>query len=184
MRYSGFVPVAFLALTSAACADRPTEPITPAEGPPAQTLNGALVTSIQGDIGPGSSYEILVPSTWNGRLVLYAHGYVDPADEGDVFNPFEREIFPLLPAMGYAVAYSSYSRKGLAVKDAMQRTKQLRGVFATQVAEPARTYLVGGSMGALVAVGLAERFPTHYDGVLAACGMVEARRRRSTTSPT
>jgi pimeloyl-ACP methyl ester carboxylesterase len=137
-----------------------------------RTTTGELFTSIRGDIGPGSSYEILVPAAWNGVLVLYAHGYVDPQDEGDVFNPMERNIFPLLPTMGYAVAYSTYSQKGLAVKDAMQRTKQLRGVFATEVGEPARTYLVGGSMGGLVAIGLAERFPEHYNGVLTACGMV------------
>jgi pimeloyl-ACP methyl ester carboxylesterase len=173
MRNSGFVSVIVLGLLLAACGDRPTEPEPGLDlDPLARTVTGDLFTSIRGDIGPGSSYEILVPVAWNGTLVLYAHGYVDPHDEGDVFNPMERDIFPLLPAMGYAVAYSTYSQKGLAVKDAMQRTKQLRGVFVTEVGEPTRTYLVGGSMGGLVAVGLAERFPKHYDGVLAACGMV------------
>ena len=30
----------------------------------------------EGEIGPGSSYEIDVPTNWNGALVVYAHGIV------------------------------------------------------------------------------------------------------------
>src|SRR6476619_5383064 len=30
----------------------------------------------EGELGPGSSYEIDVPAAWNGGLVLYAHGLV------------------------------------------------------------------------------------------------------------
>ena len=153
-----------LVLTSfawVACVEQPAAPISESE----------IRASIYGEIGPGSSYEILVPPEWNGSLGLYAHGYVDPAGV-DPLTPFERALLPALPAMGYAVAYSTFSENGLAVKDGMQRTKQLRGIFAAQVGEPQRTYLVGGSMGGLIALGLSERFPQHYDGVLALCGLV------------
>jgi pimeloyl-ACP methyl ester carboxylesterase len=96
---------------------------------------------------------------------------VDP-EETDPLTPMERAILPLLPAQGFAVAWSSYSENGLAVKDGAQRTKQLRGIFAAAVGEPDRTFLVGGSLGGLVALRLGERFPRHYDGALALCGMV------------
>lgn len=127
--------------------------------------------SIVGEIGPGATYEIVVPPVWNGDLVLYAHGYVDPAGT-EPLTPEEQALLPLLPAQGYALAWSSYSENGLAVKDGAQRTKQLRGIFAAEVGEPARTFLVGGSLGGLVALDLAERFPRHYDGALTLCGMV------------
>jgi hypothetical protein len=37
--------------------------------------NGTNV--LQGTLG-GASYIIVVPSNWNGKLVLYSHGYVFP----------------------------------------------------------------------------------------------------------
>jgi len=159
-------------LALAACTEQPLqpEPTLPAESPEAG-LAGDVATTFSGDIGPGSSYEILVPPIWNGDLVLYAHGYVDPAG-GDPLTDSEQALLSSAPEMGYAVAYSTYSRDGLVLKDAMQRTKQLRGIFVSRVGKPNRTYLVGASMGGLVAVGLAERFPEHYDGTLAVCGMV------------
>ncbi len=43
----------------------------------AVVAGGAAAQShYEGAIGPGSSYEIDVPATWNGDLVIYAHGIV------------------------------------------------------------------------------------------------------------
>jgi pimeloyl-ACP methyl ester carboxylesterase len=169
MRYSGFVTLLLVGVTLSACSDEaPLAPDFAFSSHPAVPVPDA---SIVGDIGPGASYEIIVPPVWNGDLVLYAHGYVDPAGT-DPLTDAERAMLPLLPAMGYAVAWSTYSENGFAVKDGVQRTKQLRGVFADAVGKPERTYVVGGSLGGLVALALAERFPQHYDGVLAVCGMV------------
>ena len=111
-------------------------PLTPPDLEPSTLAAGiAPNASIVGEIGPGASYEIVVPPVWNGDLVLYAHGYVDPA-ETDPLTPVERAMLPLLPAQGYAVAWSSYSENGLAVKDGAQRTKQLRGIFASSDGRP------------------------------------------------
>lgn len=128
---------------------------------------------VEGEIGPGAVYSIAVPDDWNGDLVLYAHGFIDP--EAPIALPTADDILPLrdlLLANGYAMAYSSYSQNGLAVKDGAQRTKQLRGIFAATFSKPDRTFLVGHSLGALVCVNLAEKHPQHYDGVLAISGML------------
>jgi pimeloyl-ACP methyl ester carboxylesterase len=78
-----------------------------------------------------------------------------------------------LGAQGYAVAASAYSRNGFAVKDGTQRTHQLRGLLAAQLPAPAeRSFLMGHSLGAAVALDLAERYPSQYDGALLMCGMV------------
>ena len=130
-------------------------------------------THFEGAIGPGSTYEIDVPPGWsNGSLVLYAHGLI-PADQ-PLASPSQLPEHVLvrnaLLASGFAVAASSYSSNGWALADAVRRTHQLSGIFTDKVGVPRRTYVVGASMGALVAVKLAETHPDQYDGALAMCG--------------
>jgi pimeloyl-ACP methyl ester carboxylesterase len=126
---------------------------------------------VDGRTGPGSTYRLYMPADWNGNLVVYAHGIIPPfvpaalAEESD-------SIARIFGEGGYAVALSSYSETGLAVKDGVQRTHQLRGLFASRFGKPARTYLAGRSLGGYVVTALAERYPRQYDGVLPFCGVV------------
>ena len=78
----------------------------------------------------GVTYKIKVPVNWNEKLLMYAHGYVrnDPPN----LVPFEIEIIfgnsileEGLLARGYALAASSYSSAGWAVKDGIKDTKKL-----------------------------------------------------------
>lgn len=131
-------------------------------------------TTIGGTIGPGSQYEIAMPTgSWNGELVVYAHGMVSPSDPVALPNNasfyFLREA---LTSQGFALIYSSYSENGYAVKDGMQRTHQLRGIFTSKVRRPKRVYLVGSSLGGQIAVMLAEKYPSQYDGVLSISGLL------------
>jgi pimeloyl-ACP methyl ester carboxylesterase len=129
-------------------------------------------THFEGDIGPGSTYEIDVPAIWNHSLVLYAHGLVQA--DLPVVSPSELPEFDAirtaLLSSGFAVAASSYSSNGWALADAVRRTHQLSGIFRTLVSAPRRTLLMGASLGALVAVKLAETHAREYDGALALCG--------------
>ena len=125
-----------------------------------------------GAIGPGSLYEIDVPANWNGNLVVYAHGLV-PAD-APVVPPTNQDGFSqvraTLLAGGFAVAASSYSSNGWALADAVRRTHQLSGLFASKVGHPHLTFLMGHSLGALAITKLVETHPGQYDGALAICG--------------
>ena len=129
---------------------------------------------ITGNGQDGSSYEIAVPAQWNGDLVLYAHGINDPQEplvvpsQDSDFAPFRDGLV----ALGYAVASSSWSTNGYAVKDGVQRTHQLKGIFVSQFGKPNRTILIGKSLGGLVVVKLAEQYPSQYDGVLSLCGAI------------
>ena len=135
-----------------------------------ETVGG--VRSVEGTVGNGARYALFVPETWNGQLVLYSHGYRDPDTPVDLRD---QDNLPLLRDRliedGYAVGYSSFSENGFAVKDGMQRTEQLRGIFASHFGTPTQTLLMGHSLGGLIALGLAERFPQHYDGALVMCGI-------------
>ena len=129
---------------------------------------------IEGAIGNGSFYVIDVPQPWGGDLIVYAHGIVDPA--APIALPTTQDGFAALRdawlAQGKAVAASSYSENGYALKDAAHHTSQLTGLFSDQIGRPDRVYLVGHSLGAMAALMLAEQHPHQYDGALVMCGFV------------
>jgi hypothetical protein len=128
---------------------------------------------IDGVTADGALYRFLVPSPWNGQLVVYAHGYVPAGSPLALPNtPIELAAFQAITSQGFAVAMSSYAENGWAVKNGAQTTHQLRGLFASKVSNPTRTYLVGTSEGGLIAVDLTESFSGQYDGTLAICGVV------------
>jgi pimeloyl-ACP methyl ester carboxylesterase len=138
---------------------------------------------VEGKTGPGSEYLIYVPEGWNGDLVLYAHGYTDPAlPVGIPSIPEYPEQLALLrdgllcPIPGvkgsYALAVSSFSENGYAIKEGYQSTHQLGKLFNSYFRQPDTTYVMGSSLGGLITVMLAEKFPSQFGGALAMCGPV------------
>ncbi len=118
----------------------------------------------------GSQYELAMPDTWNGILVVYAHGIVDP--QAPVALPAVTGLRDGLLANGFAMAYSSFDDNGYALKDGIQRTHQLKALFTAHFSPPKKTILMGHSLGGLVVLALAEEYPNQYDGALPMCGVV------------
>lgn len=142
--------------------------IAPAPTQPPQTIT----QTFSGNAG-GALYQFIVPQPWNGQLVLYAHGYAEVSTPIALPNtPAEQQIYQALTSQGFALAITSYSQNGWAVKEGSQDVHDLQELFAAKVGRPLRTYLVGVSMGGLIAIDLAERFPGRYDGALSICGVV------------
>jgi pimeloyl-ACP methyl ester carboxylesterase len=126
-----------------------------------------------GTADDGSIYQFVVPTKWNHQLVLYAHGIVDPQEP--IALPTDSGFTELRDALvveGFAVGYSSFAANGFAIKEGVRDTDQLRSEFAKLVGEPAKTLLVGVSLGGAVVLDLAESFPRKYDGVLPMCGLI------------
>jgi pimeloyl-ACP methyl ester carboxylesterase len=156
-RFSGFAPAVLAGIVLALAAPQ-----------------ARAQSHFEGDIGPGSSYEIDVPATWNGALVLYAHGLIQaglPVAPPSALPEFAALRTALLSS-GFALAASNLSNNGWALADAVRNTNQLTGIFKSKVGAARRTFLMGASMGALVAVKLAETQAKQYDGALALCGPV------------
>ena len=119
----------------------------------------------------GVTYKIKVPVNWNGKLLMYAHGYV--RNDPPTLVPFETEIIfgdsileEGLLARGYALAASSYSNAGWAVKEAIKETKKLTEYFAKRVRKPEHTILWGSSMGSVVTLKSIEEYADIYDGAI------------------
>jgi pimeloyl-ACP methyl ester carboxylesterase len=176
------IPLACLAFSTSSCARRsPMAPDATRATSAASAHLGAgaprvnAETTLEGDIGPGAHYVISVPENWNGDLVLYAHGYTAPIFAVGL-PPGEEVLVDGLRTIalqgGFAFAYSSYSQTGLGLKDAAQRTDQLANVFGARVDKPHRTFLIGTSFGALVALKLVEDHPERFAGLLTLSGML------------
>jgi pimeloyl-ACP methyl ester carboxylesterase len=149
----------------------PTSPDADVEsGVEAAAVPAATWASVVDGEDGGGVYRLMVPAPWNGDLVVLAHGYVDPDSAVRLPAADFAAFADSVGRRGFAVAFSSYSENGSAIKDGAERTHALTDVFTGQFGAPGRVLLGGQSMGGLVALDLAERFPTQYSGVYSFCG--------------
>ena len=132
--------------------------------PALEPLAGARVET--GRLG-GSVYQIEVPDDWNGRLVLYMHGFQGLAPQVSVQPPAIRAY---LVRHGYAWAASSFSSSALIPGRAADETAALWDFFAQTHGRPERSYIMGESMGGSATMIAAERYGDRFDGALALCG--------------
>ena len=144
---------------------------------PVQAADSSFAVVTQHGVSNGAQYAMFLPAVWNGRLIVYAHGFIDPAAPialpdvapADV-APWVVQLRETLLSQGYAVAYSSYAQNGWAVQDGAARTHELRDLFIQSFGPPTQVYVMGRSLGALITVDLAENFPSAYQGALSLCG--------------
>ncbi|MBL0076567.1 MAG: alpha/beta hydrolase [Rhodocyclaceae bacterium] len=137
---------------------------------------------VLGGLYGGAAYRIEVPkSNWNGKLVMYAHGYVGTDKELKVLNPPIRRH---LIDNGYAWAASSFSKNYYDVRAGIEDTNALALAFTRIAAEngrvlaaPDKIYIVGRSMGGHIAAAAIEpetlasaHHKVRYDGALPLCG--------------
>jgi hypothetical protein len=136
------------------------------KAPDFQPLAGAKANF--GRLG-NAVYRIEMPESWNGSLVLWAHGFRGFGTEVSVTSPPQalRETF--LKA-GYAWAASSYSENGYTPGVGADDTLALKRFFETRYGRPKRTYIGGESMGGNVVALELENYPAEFDGALALCG--------------
>jgi pimeloyl-ACP methyl ester carboxylesterase len=99
----------------------------------------------------GSNYRVEVPANWNGKLVMYAHGF---AGNGAALGVSNVSIRRHLIQNGYAWAASSYSKNYYDVRAGVEDTNALALAFndiasraGRTLAAPSRIYIMGHSMG-------------------------------------
>jgi len=143
------------------------------------TVNGAAQVGpidTSGEIN-GAPYRIVVPATWNGTLLVYAHGYRDKADHPGEVDNRNPDIAPnaalatALLAQGYALAGSAYRDNGWEVEGGVHDTKDLAVYFRDNIGSPDRTIIWAFSMGTVIGFQSMERFGGIFDGALCACAV-------------
>lgn len=117
----------------------------------------------------GAGFRVEVPAGWNGRLVLWAHGFRGAGLELTVDN---HPLRPWLITNGYAWAASSFATNGYDPAQGVKDTHDLALLFNGLVGRPEVTYITGASMGAHVAAASVEQYPDAYDGAMPICGVV------------
>lgn len=120
----------------------------------------------------GGLYRIEIPATWNGELMLSAHGFVTNAGpQGARLRVGTPAIREHLLEQGFAWAASSYRCNGYVPGVGLQDTMALTDLFTTfnGGTAPRRVYLTGTSMGGHVTLLGMHEFPTQFAGALAMC---------------
>lgn len=192
-RFAWGVAAIGLALTGCGGSDDPVaEPPRPQDARaftplqaslPFNALAGAPQAQRWWGVHEGAGYRIEVPAQWNGRLVMYAHGYAGTGPDLTVSNPAIRRH---LLEQGYAWAASSYTKNYYDVRAGVEDTNALALAFTDIAARngrslpaPSKTYIVGVSMGGHVAAAAvdAENIQTaqhkvRYHGAVPMCGVL------------
>jgi pimeloyl-ACP methyl ester carboxylesterase len=115
----------------------------------------------------GAVYQIEMPNKWNGRLLLYMHGFEELGSTARATAPDFRRY---LIGHGYAWGASSFSSTGLIPGRSADETAALWDYFARKYGRPKFTYVSGLSMGGMSTHIAAERYANRFDGALALCG--------------
>ena len=156
--------------------------MTPAQG---DTVDVTATSRWSGVLG-GAAYRVEVPANWNGKLVMYAHGYAGEGSALTISNPSIRRH---LIEQGYAWAASSYSKNYYDVRAGVEDTNALAQAFNTiaiangrPLKKPSKIYITGHSMGGHITAAAVEQetldtanHKVHYDGAVPMCGVVGDR---------
>ena len=140
------------------------------------SVYGQLDCSIEGIQDSGSVYCIVKPDAYNGRLVIWAHGFQDAGTPVGI--PLNQLCFDdvctydILNGMGFAFATNSYSVTGLAVVEGIEDILDLVNIFSDHYGAPERIYVVGASEGGLITTLLTEDYPEIFDAGYALCGPI------------
>ena len=131
-------------------------------------LPAAAVQEITDVLPSGAHVRVAVPDGWQAgdTLLLYQHGFdMDPDD-----NPDLGPLRDLQLAQGYAIAASGYAQSGWALFSAAQDNRDLVTYVSERFGAPGKLVTMGGSMGGLIALKLAEsRGFEQTAGVYALC---------------
>jgi hypothetical protein len=127
---------------------------------------------VTGKLANGTTWVAEYPSSWNGTLVLYSHGYgaLTAADAPD--TPTQNAML----AAGFAIAGSSYDPNGsqwalnTAVSDQFGALAAVESTVLPR--SPSRVLAFGTSMGGLVSALEAQDGAGKISGALTTCGVV------------
>ena len=112
---------------------------------------------------------------FNGTLVVYAHGYVNPQEPIELPGEELAAFWPVVEILledGMAFATTSCSKNGYAIEQCGDNINDLVAFVKDQTPPGLlqKVFVAGASEGAGVATMLVEKYSDIYDGALTLCG--------------
>jgi len=134
------------------------------------TIAQSLIAKIDTGSIDGAAYKILFPQNWQGKLVMYAHGYgfMGSQPRQSASPMFNESMKPFLER-GFAVAASDYAFQGFALPQGVDDTEALRKYFYKKYGKPDSVFMAGHSMGGGITLATIENFGQYYNGGLPLC---------------
>ena len=178
-RVAATVLLASSALVLAACGSSTSDVPRARQVTPDVAFTGCDVVACSDTLN-GAAFTIELPTTWNGTLLLYSHGYRNAQPVPPNFDPVsttaaaasDEETARTLLSQGYALAGSAYKSNGWAVADGVTAAEDLYAYFSQKIGTPFRTIVWGDSLGGLITQTIAEKHPEWVDGAAPLCGAV------------
>lgn len=127
---------------------------------------------ITGTLSDGATYVIDFPAAWNGALLLYSHGYVNPGAPNPALDVSDPYTSAYTLAAGFALAGSSYASTGWAVHEAIPDQIATLDVFESMFGTPAQTIAWGHSLGGEVTAALVQAYPDRFAAAQPMCGVL------------
>jgi pimeloyl-ACP methyl ester carboxylesterase len=160
-------------------AQAPFSQLVETEVPGGRELKGLVAVEVDGK--PADKRFVLrTPSTWNGSLVIGAHGGGGGNNfdrQGSVIGTDETALDDVIGryALSKGFVYASVDRDGAGGRAGISLTTQFYDAVRTELSRrgmptPLRSYIVGLSAGGGIARSLAEARPTPFDGALIIAG--------------
>jgi pimeloyl-ACP methyl ester carboxylesterase len=122
----------------------------------------------------GANYVVIFPDDWNGMLVVTCRGLSTTTPE----NP-RTHVYNVSQSLwldeGYAIAGSTYGAEGFCVAEGMNATYQLTTYLIDTYNVTGHIFLMGTSLGGIIMLLLAEKYPDVYSGVLSITGGVDPK---------
>lgn len=169
--------------TSRSSEELPTGEPTDLSTDVAFTACGGRGLACEGELD-GAPYEIRLPETWNGTLLIYSHGMrrAHPLTGREPRSQSVAEPAPgvasgvevvadALVDQGYALAGMGSRRGGWSISEQVRAVSTMRTAFVTDVGVPNRIYTWGQSVGALAALQAAQT-NDWVSGSAALCGVL------------
>jgi len=129
----------------------------------------------EGEINGARTTIAYPPGTWNGRLLLHAHGYRAETAPLVADLPTTHLAYATLLSEGWMVAATSYRRNGIVLADAIADLDALRAHIVQTYGEPSMVILEGESMGGTIVALIAERGTDAYAGGIAIGASLDVR---------
>jgi pimeloyl-ACP methyl ester carboxylesterase len=122
----------------------------------------------------GANYVVAIPDDWNGMLVVTCRGLEVTMSE----NP-RTHVYNVSQSLwldeGYAVAGSTYGAGGFCVAEGMNATYQLTMHLIETYDVTGKVFLMGTSLGGIIMLLLAEKYPDVYSGALSITGGIDPK---------